>query len=234
MPNALYAETIESFEEFHRLVTSYSSDAIYRGLSREDYNLIPSVGRINFLDSGPEEELIIFKKFKQRAIPYLEFSPSGDWDWLAIAQHHGLPTRLLDWTRNPLVALYFAVEDDEAHEDAAVFLCLKIPTVDVLAEPDPFHINRTLKYVPRIVTRRLAVQLGVFTAHPDPALPFYPEAECECIKIIIPGRLRRELRYILYRYGVNRSTLFPDLDGLAKHLRWLRADYDKSRQIRGD
>jgi type I restriction enzyme M protein len=50
----------------------------------------------------------MLEKFKREAIPYLTIKPNDDWDWLALAQHHGLPTRLLDWTQNPLVAVGIA------------------------------------------------------------------------------------------------------------------------------
>lgn len=55
------------------------------------------------------DEREALQRFKAAARPYLTAVPDSEWDWLALAQHNGLPTRLLDWTTNPLVALYFAV-----------------------------------------------------------------------------------------------------------------------------
>ena len=213
---------IESFEDLHHAVQEYNTNTVlFRGVEDIKFKLLPSVGRMKFIRRNPErEEQIIFEKFKQRAIPYLEFTPASDWDWLALAQHHGLPTRLLDWTLNPLVAAYFAVFNESLKENGAIYVYKKIPGVKTEDYLNPFKVQVVLKFVPRHITRRLIAQTGVFTIHPHPREPLTLSSEID--RIIIPKSKRTKLKRILYRYGIHQSSLFPDLDGLAKHIKWLR------------
>ncbi len=113
---------LKSFEDFISAVKAYDGEyAVYRGVKHKDYDLRPRVGRIVLSDDKKllQEEIRLLRWFRDRSVPYVNLDTIAweDWDWVALAQHHGLPTRLLDWTRNPLVAAYFAVEKEHmTHE----------------------------------------------------------------------------------------------------------------------
>jgi hypothetical protein len=213
---------IKSFADLHTALKKYSGKiVIYRGVTNANYKLIPKLGRLK-CKSGDilKEEKTILRLFKEQSRPYLDFIPSNDWEWLALAQHHGLPTRLLDWTRNPLVAAYFAIEKP-FNGDSAIYVYKNKTFINTSNEPDPFEIETVGKFIPTHITRRITAQTVIFTIHPDPREEFN---ESSIEKLIIASENRRKIKRELYTYGVHRAVLFPDLDGLTQHIEWLRTD----------
>src|SRR4051794_40547072 len=106
-------ETLTSWQEldtalhdpgFGRHENHARSTLVFRGLARSDYSQVSSLARLQGDYAALERHLLRnFRKYAHRQAP----GPTI-WDWLALGQHHGLPTRLLDWTFSPLVALHFA------------------------------------------------------------------------------------------------------------------------------
>ena len=89
--------------------------------------------------------------------------------------------------------------------------------ISVKDNPDPFAYKKVGKFIPRHITARITAQSGLFTIHPNPYVPFTSD---KIDRIIIPNDIRFTLKKTLNRYGINRVSLFPGLDGLARHIQW--------------
>lgn len=177
----------------------YSSKIWYRGVKNKDYQMLPSISRKGL---DVDYETIFLSKFKSKAIPYLGQLPSyplseglcGYWDWLFLMQQYGVPTRLMDWSEDALVALLFACDinatEEEKEKDPAVW-CLNPVKLN-----EAFHFYDLYPpgYIPNVVetevynlfgpekhgiinkkpcavygplnSTRIIVQKGVFTVFP--------------------------------------------------------------------
>jgi hypothetical protein len=295
--------TINSFEDYLRTVRDnlWGTDQdgqrkrrYFRGQSKRaipdnDYDLKPSIGRYEQLKKcSPAEldrlEAEVLETFSNHLLTYVNHLPRNDWEALAIAQHHGLPTRFMDWTTNPLVALYFAsresISDDNGSlHDSAVYVLISeprrfsdlrkegilqiTPVKDTMTEKpedassdpyesyridedeeisqndehpeakeaieiecnskkikdplSPFEIEENIIYDPPHVSPRIRAQDGVLLACHQPMLPL---EEKDVLELVISHDAHDDIRRRLDQYGVFDKQLFPDLDGIAKWLKY--------------
>ena len=289
---------IESFEEYLSTVRDElpKGSIYFRGQSKlinAGFTLTPSIGRYDKLKSlslfeRDQIERSVLGVFANHLLTYVHHLPRNDWESLAIAQHHSLPTRFMDWTTNPLVALYFAaratmVDDNYKPLDSAVYVLTSEPVrfselsrpledeiqpvKDTLTSPpnkekeaagydawgvplvegdterslidsyvaslkrkpadmpqttpgitiSPFEISENVMYDPPHVSPRIRAQDGVLMACHQPMEPL---EEKDYLEIIIKHEAHDDIRRRLDQYGVFDKQLFPDLDGIAKWLKY--------------
>lgn len=208
----------EIVDEIRARQASYGNKhrPLMRGERKFDREPTPGIFRTSLAQNS---ESAIFNEFMRHLPAHSGVQPSDLWHVLSLAQHHGLPTRLLDWTVNPLVATYFSCERDAA-EDSAVWVVWGFNESRDLPF-NPFKIDTIYNVQPMVVSPRIQAQSGEFTAHPNGE----PISSClgsddHILKIRIPANRRFRLLVQLDFSGVSRKSLFPDLDGLASYLRW--------------
>jgi hypothetical protein len=221
------------------------SSGMYRGAADAGWPLLTSLDQLG----GPlkphtkaDLEEYILRSFIRYSRPYFTSPPVNDWEILVAAQHHGLPTRLLDWTYSPLVAAHFATVDPAIPTDRAVWRLdwkavhrqFKLPELALLIQDLEGMVAGGRPFTPAppfacmleppSLDSRIVAQSAAFTLCSDKRRSFDRFLEEQGLgetltKIVIPAAEASRIRDQLDLVSVDERRLFPDLDGVAAYLR---------------
>nr|WP_315463548.1 FRG domain-containing protein [uncultured Rhodoferax sp.] len=240
---------INNWNEFVALTSEFDGWA-FRGQQDANWQLFSSLSRYlqNFVSdestwrTREERALRIFRRKAHNYLPDAQVL-LDDVRCMALMQHHGAPTRMVDFTKSPFVAAFFAL--DKAVDRAAVFA---LDTPNLWRAPpsnnptfhrdtiDPRTNGNFERYFatnineivwvgePYEMDRRLVAQSGTFVVSGvlnkplDEVIQQYETGRSLIKKIILPPSIRREAMLSLYRMNITHATLFPDVDGLARSI----------------
>ena len=235
-------ETIETIGDYLAVIKRHKSDyqpgsvlqdLIFRGQSG-DYPLMPKICRLKAKEDFLQAEKQILDEFK-RSNPLLIQSQGAmdDWDYLALGQHFGLPTRLLDWSNNALTALWFAVSSNPdcpgQEKPSGIVWMLAAGEDDFITDLNrihPFGIPETKIFRPRLIKQRINNQSGVFSIHAENdllkkrLLNDNKRYHKKLVKMKVPPEKIPGLQNDLNTLGVNAFSIFPELEGLCRYLQW--------------
>ncbi len=240
-------------ETWNPHIERFRSDFAYRGDPDASWDLRTGLMRLGGRYAELEGHMLRnFKKYAQADT----VREDSIWNWLAVAQHHGLPTRLLDWTYSPYVALHFATADLKRYGCDGVIWCVNYVELhkllpkrlrEVLARErsNSFTVEMLQKGAPSLAAlerlsskpfalfleppsldARIVNQFAFFSMMSTATSLFdqYLRERAPHLvrRIIIPAKLKWEVRDKLDQANITERVLFPGLDGLSS---WLKRHY---------
>lgn len=238
-------ETVGEFLEYIQANHASADDFWYRGHASVGWGLSPSVFRT---PGRQENERLLLKRFMQEARRHSSDVPSEEWDWTFLAQHHFVPTRLLDWSESPLVGLYFAAldtfdiaDDPKTARDGRIwilqpnklnsqvghpFVGRDLPMFGVDGMLDSYRPfvppTDRLQPVAALAARsfpRIAAQWGTFTVSTDgTSIEDLDGSTTFLTSLTVPMTAKSGIRTQLAAIGVDERTLYMDLFRLGLHV----------------
>lgn len=205
----------------HVLSSSREGKYIFRGQASESWELKPSIGRRS--DYSEELEKDFFLQFKMKYWTYTSERPKSDMDLLFLAQHYGLPTRLIDWSYNPLIALYFACCSND-DEDGCIYMFpltgAKIMESDGSSKApktidDIFSLNDSRFVIPDYTDVRYKNQKALFLLCNEPSEEFIFAKK----SVIVKANAKKKILNDLALLGYDKTMLFPTLDSLCEDIK---------------
>ena len=241
-------KTLEEFLDYlsYLMETWDIKEVWYRGVAKSTYGLIPSIYRPARWSYDPVAATNMFNAFIRQGKAIIPSGQHTKWHWYHIMQHHGLPTRMLDWTQGALIALYFALKDwDNSHTPCVWVLnpfwlnhastgCRWIFDTDDLLQTDQDEIVREyledhsdlpdlpIAVIPPHINERIVAQKSVFTVqgrlHNGLRAVGKQIDNQGLVQLRISNAVAPELKWKLTVGGLTETTLFPDLEGLAREV----------------
>ena len=225
---------VEDFGDYLAEVEKIKSPNVnlFRGQS-SNKPLLPSIAR-----SSPQKDTKLLEKkmlleLKRRTQILQTHELSDIWNWIVFAQHHGMKTRLLDWTSNPLAALWFACKDNmQRNTDSFVyvFASKKENLIKNTFKSSPFDDGKTRILRAPQNNERIIAQSGWFTVHRYSkkrekfiGLDSNIDYRNNITQLRIKGD-KRNIMMALDKFGVSYKSMYPDFEGICKYINWIETN----------
>jgi hypothetical protein len=244
--------TVTSWKEAKDLFEEIDQHFIFRGQRDASWLLRTSIERSSFFAKSYHVERDFVQDFQRGASTYSDMrhlpKPDDYLSWLSLMQHYGAPTRLLDFSLSPYVAVFFALEG--AVQNSAVWAIEKDHLKEDLHHKFPFEYHEDIFFDlkedvfntiftenkikcvfpvrPVLADRRYLLQQAIFVSLGNSNETFMQQLEAyqwpqylpeHILKIVIPSEIREEALWDLSRMNIHRATLFGDLEGYSAYLK---------------